>query len=46
MQLIELKNVYKKYPNAFEYDKDQMDGIFTFGIKKNILLNKKNGGND
>ena len=34
--------LYKKYPKAFEYDKDQMDGIFTFGIKKNILLNKKN----
>ena len=31
---------------AFDYDKDLMDGIFTFGIKKNILLNKKNGGNN
>jgi ATP-dependent exoDNAse (exonuclease V) beta subunit len=38
--------LYKKYPKAFDYDKDQMDGIFTFGIKKNILLNKKNGSNN
>lgn len=37
--------LYKKYPKAFDYDKDLMDGIFTFGIKKNILLNKKNGIN-
>ena len=37
--------LYKKYPKAFNYDKDLMDGIFTFGIKKNILLNKKNGIN-
>lgn len=38
--------LYKKYPKAFDYDKDLMDGIFTFGIKKNILLNKKNGSNN
>ena len=38
--------LYKKYPKAFDYNKDLMDGIFTFGIKKNILLNKKNGGNN
>ena len=38
--------LYKKYPKAFDYDKDLMDGIFTFGIKKNILLTKKNGSNN
>ena len=30
------------YGPAFEYNKDTMDKIFNFGIKKNILLEKKN----
>lgn len=38
--------LYKVFTPAFEFDKDKLDGIFTFGIKKNILLNKKNGSNN
>lgn len=32
---------YRIYGPAFEYNKDTMDKIFTFGIKKNMILNKK-----
>lgn len=39
------QKLYRVYGPAFEYDKDLLDGIFTFGIKKNILLNKRNGNN-
>lgn len=32
---------YRMYGPAFEYDKDTLDKIFNFGIKKNIILNRK-----
>lgn len=32
---------YRKYDAAFAYDKDTLDKIFNFGIKKNMILNKK-----
>lgn len=33
--------LYRYYEPAFEYNKDTMDKIFNFGIKKNMILNRK-----
>ena len=33
--------LYRCYEPAFEYNKDTMDKIFNFGIKKNMILNRK-----
>ena len=33
--------LYRIYEPAFEYNKDTMDKIFNFGIKKNMILNRK-----
>lgn len=33
--------LYKIYDAAFDYNKETLDKIFTFGIKKNMIMNRK-----
>lgn len=39
----ESDRLYKKYPSAFKFNKEIMDKIFEYTLKKNTILKKKNG---